>query len=94
MQRSENVAVLLRRMIELIYAFSSLFIVCELGQRESLAFEKCSDAIGQIEWYLFPANIQRMLPIIINFAQQPTEFRCFGSVACDRETSKNVGPNQ
>ena len=77
-------------MIEVFYAYAVLFICCELGQRVNLAFDDCSEMVDQFEWYLFPTKIQRMLPIILNFSQQPFEIKCFGSTACDRETFKYV----
>lgn len=76
--------------IQVIYAFGILFVSCELGQRITIAFDGCSNMINQFEWYLFPANVQRMLPIIMNFTQQPIVVKCFGSAACDRETFKYV----
>ena len=77
-------------MVQVIYAFGVLLITCELGQQINLAFIDCSDMIDQFDWYLFPIEIQRMLPLILNFAQQPIEVKCFGSAACDRETFKYV----
>ena len=77
-------------MIQVIYAFGVVFIACELGQRVNLAFVECSDMIDQFDWYLFPAEIQRLLPIILNFTQQPVEIKCFGSTTLDRETFKYV----
>lgn len=81
---------LVTTIIEVIYAFGVLFIACELGQRVNLAFAKCSEMVDQIKWYLFPAEIQRMLPMILNFTQQPFEIACFGSTRCDRDTFKWV----
>lgn len=81
---------LLITIIEAMYAFGVVFISCELGQRSTNDFEECSEMIEQLDWYLFPAEIQRMLPIIINFAQQPIVFYCFGSAACSRDTFKKV----
>lgn len=72
------------------YAFGLLSITCEVCQRLNLAFEKCSDMFDQLDWYLFPNKIQRMLPIIFAFTQQPTEVKCFGSIACDRVSFKRV----
>ena len=77
-------------MLEIIYAFGVLFITCELGQRLNQAFEDCNDIINQFKWYSFPVEIQKMLPIIMNFAQQQVVFYCFGSTACIRETFKSV----
>lgn len=83
-------AVRLITAIEVIYAFGVLFIACELFQRIVLAFDKCNDTINQLKWYLFPVDMQPMLPIIISATQQPIETKCFGSMACDRESFKYV----
>lgn len=63
-------------LMEIFYAFGVLFVSCEL--------------IDQFNWYRLPAEIQQMLPLIINFAQLPVDIKCFGSVACDREMFKYV----
>ena len=81
-------------MIQVTYAFGVMFVACELGQRLNLAFDECNDMIDQFNWYLFPAEIQRMLPLILNFMQQPVEIKCFGSTALDRETFKYVRVNK
>lgn len=57
--------------IEACYGFGFLFIGCEMGQRVNLAFAECSAMAGQFDWYLFPAEIQQMLPLIFKFTQQP-----------------------
>lgn len=90
LHHSDNLAVLLVTTIQVMYAFVVLLIACELGQRFHLAFFDCSEMIGQFEWYSFPYEIQRMLPVVIHFAQQPVDIKCFGSAACDRETFKSV----
>lgn len=76
--------------LETFYAFGAIFIDCELSQRVNLAFDECSEIINQFDWYLFPGELQRMLPIILNYAQQPVEIKCFGSTACNRATLKYV----
>lgn len=76
--------------IKIFYAFSVLFIASELGQRVTLAFDGCDGLIDQFKWYLLPKEIQQMLPMVINFTQQPIEIKCFGSVASNRETFKYV----
>lgn len=86
----DNLVVLLITFVEVIYAFGLMFLACELCQRTTLAFEECSDTINQFDWYLLPADIQRMLPMIIQFDQQPVQIKCFGTVASDRETFKFV----
>lgn len=76
--------------LEIIYAFGLLLVACELGQRVNCAFEECNEMIVQFKWYLFSTEPQRLLPIIIHFAQQSVDIKCFGSAACDRETFKYV----
>lgn len=39
---------------------------------------------------LMPNEMQRMLPSILQFAQQSVETKCFGTIACGRETFKFV----
>lgn len=65
-------------------------IACELSQRINLAFDECNDMIEQFEWYLLPAEMQRMLPFIMHFAQQPIHINCFGSTAYGRGLFKYV----
>lgn len=87
---TDNLAELLVTTMEVIYAFGVLLITSELGQRMNAAFVECSQMVTQFDWHLFPADIQRMLPTIIHFTQQSIEIKCFGNVACDRDTFKSV----
>lgn len=72
------------------YAFGAVFIICELCQRVSNQCDDVGDIIGQAKWYLFPAKIQRILPLIIANVQEEVFVECFGSIACNRETFKRV----
>lgn len=90
LHHSDGSKVLSITIFQVIYPFAVLLITCELCQQMNFAFDECNDMIVQFEWYLFPADVQRMLPLIINFTQQPVEINCFGSTAADRETFKYV----
>lgn len=74
------------------YAFGAVFIMCELSQRITNSFEDMSDKIQSFEWYLFPREIQKILPINLIATQQPVVLECFGSVGALRETFKKVSP--
>lgn len=76
--------------LSVIYALGILLVACELGQRTGLAFVECYDLIVQFDWFLFPAEIQRMIPMILIFTQQPFEIECFGNMSCNRDTFKYV----
>lgn len=73
-----------------LYAFGMIFLVCELCTRASDAFEEINDMIGTFDWYLFPDNINRLLPTIIILAQQSVMIDCFGSLGCNRDGFKRV----
>ena len=90
LSHGDSSAVLFVTMIQIAYAFGILLICCEMGQQINLAYDECSQMIDQFDWYLLPYNIQRLLPTIINFAQQSVDIKCFGSTTLDRDTFKYV----
>lgn len=76
------------------YAFCTLFIACELGQRMNDSFGGITYMIGLCDWQLFPIEVKRMLPAVLAILQQPVSLECFGSILCTREVFKKVGLNQ
>lgn len=76
LRHSGNLAMLVITIVQIVYAFGTLFIACELCQRLTLAFNDCSEMIDQTNWYLLPVGIQRMLPLITSFAQPPVLKSC------------------
>lgn len=90
LRQRDNLAILFVTMIEIVYAFGVMLIASEMGQRMNVEFDECSQMVDQFDWYLFPTKVQRMLPLILNFTQQPFVVRCFGSSACDRNTFKSA----
>lgn len=86
----ENEVNLVIIVFEIVTAFATPFVTCEISERVNQAFNECSDMIDQLDWYLFPNKIQRMLPTIINYARKPTVLKCCGSKTCHRQTFKQV----
>lgn len=80
--------------IELCYAFDILAIICEIGQRYCNGFDGFIKKIDQFKWYLFPLELQQILPIVITNAQQTVTLKCFGSIACNRENLKKVSSTE
>lgn len=76
--------------IELFTMLGLVFFTCEIGQRFSSGFDNINDVIDQFDWYSFPVEIKKMLPIIIQMAQQQVAIECFGSIMCLRDTFKKV----
>lgn len=77
-------------MVELFWAFSLVFICCELAGRIGNQFDDIDYLINQFNWYIFPYGIQKFLPFVILNTQQEVGFECFGSVMCNRETFKKA----
>lgn len=67
-----------------------MFIMCELGQQETNAFEEINDLLAKFQWNLFSNEIQRLLPTILIVTQKPFVVECFGSTSALRETFKKV----
>lgn len=72
------------------YAFGLLFIVCEIGHQVGAAFEKIWDRMDRSDWYSYPYEFIRMLPIIVIGVQQPVNLAFFGSISCSRFTFRRV----
>lgn len=86
--------VLLVPLINGVIGLGLVFIACEIGQILADAFDKINFTIDQLDWYLFPKDIQRMLPMIIEIAQESVSLECFGSISCGREVFKSVSIKQ
>lgn len=74
--------------------FGLVFSTCEIGQRFTKAFDEIDREIEQLDWYLFPIEIQRILPTIIINAQEPIVIECFGIISCNRDQFKKVSLNR
>lgn len=65
--------------------------MCELGQRLICAYSEIDDVIGQIDWYRYPCEIQKIMPTIIVNSQKPIAITIFGNMTTNRETCHKVG---
>lgn len=67
-----------------------VFFTNEIGQRCSDALGKTNDVANQLNFYLFPKKVQRILPLLLLDMQQPVVIKFFGSADCSREQFKKV----
>lgn len=75
------------------FGFSALglaFFSCELGEQLTTRLDKVNDELKQLDWHLFSAKIQRMLPIVMINVQKPVVIECFGILTGSREQFKKV----
>lgn len=76
---------------ELLWSFGLVWIFCNLCEKLSTAFdEEIYDVIDQLDWYLYPPEMAKILPIIIVNAQRRIVVECFGKIYCNLETFKKV----
>lgn len=71
-------------------ALALLFFATETGQICCNKFEGINDKVNELDWYLLPVEIQRMLPTILAHTQQPVFIYCYGGTTASRETLKKV----
>lgn len=89
-QSQNNIDTLFISIFEMFCSIIVLFVTCELGDQISMEFDEINDQINEFNWYLCPLNVQKMLPAMMMNLQQPVDFKCFGSSACNRSTFKEV----
>lgn len=81
---------LMKPLLMVFWSFFVIYLFCELGERVSSQFDELSDAIYQSEWYEFPMDVRRVLPILMMAAQKQVVPRGFGNLLCTREFFKKV----
>lgn len=79
----------------MVWVLFLLFVACELGERVSNEFDELDDEIYHFNWYKFPQNVCRTLPMIQMCTQQPVRINVFGKrITCTREIFQKVSSNQ
>lgn len=63
---------------------------CEFGERLSERFNIINDEILDWDVYIYPKNIQKILPIILYGTQKSVALSGFGNIQCTRDTFKKV----
>lgn len=67
-----------------------LLFVCEIGHQFGRAFNEVDEVFMQINFYLLPLELQRILPMTIMYLQEPPVVRFFGSSSCTRKQFKKA----
>lgn len=63
--------------------------MCDIADRVTVRFDR-TNIYEHCEWYTFPIDVQRLLPILIHNAQTSPVIKAFGNIDCSRETFKLV----
>lgn len=70
--------------------FSWIYLLCNNGEVVTSRFHEISVAIFQSSWHLFPMELQRIMPIVLNYSQKEIHMAELGGFACTREVFKRV----
>lgn len=76
-----------------VLAIALVFGACKIGQRLSNTFNEINVAFCQLQWYLYPLEIQQTLVPTLIYVQQPVVIEFFGSISCSAEQFKKVRCN-
>lgn len=76
--------------LELVYVFCLHFFYCEFGNQLESKFDEINEALYESDWTSYPAEVQRMMPVILLVSQQPVQLFAYGNYPCSRETFKKV----
>lgn len=72
------------------WVFGLAFFSCEVGQQFTNSFERVTDRLDRLNWYLFPIKVQQLLPTILINTQEPIVIGCFGLMNGSRDQFKKV----
>lgn len=81
---------LLFALLSIYWSFVQMFIFCNFGENINDHFSRVDDTIYDCDWYTFPKEIQRMLPVVMISAQRPVTLTGFANFSCTRQAFKKV----
>lgn len=90
LQTAENFKEIIFPLPMIFWSFTLIFMFCELGERLTAQFDEIDEEIFRSNWYAFPMDVQRMLPLIMDGTQEPIVLSGLGNILCTREAFKNV----
>lgn len=74
----------------MFWAFAQICLFCECGERLSDQYNDIDIKLFQSNWYTFPKDIQKLIPILLNGTKRPAVLRGIGNIILKRKAFKNV----
>lgn len=65
-------------------------MLCNNGEEVNTTYDNISSALYLTPWYLYPDEIRKFFPVILNFAQKDVRLQGAGGLTCTRDTFKQV----
>lgn len=85
-----NLASLVTSLIVALWVVVMIFLTCESGERLTNQYDIFEYEYDQCNWYSFPLEIQRTLPILISSHQRPAMVQGYAHTVCRRASCATV----
>lgn len=76
--------------VQVVWSLSLAFVPCEIGERLTAAFIAIFEDLCALDWYMYPIEMQKVLPLIMLNAHELITIECFGEISCTRDVFKSV----
>lgn len=80
----------MKPLVLLYWSFLQILLFCDFGERLTGRFDEIDLTLFECNWYTFPMEIQKMLPMLLMSTQSPVVLQGFPNVSCTREAFKKV----
>lgn len=61
-----------------------MFFSCEIGQQITNMYEDITERFEQLNWYIFPMKVQRIMPTAMINLNETVDIGCFGMMSGSR----------
>lgn len=84
----------IHRAIDLAISFICIqFVFCYFGDQITTEYYKTSDIFYDTPWHLYPYELRKHIPFVLQTAQRPVNMRGFGNIICTLPLFKQVNYN-
>lgn len=81
----------IHRAIDVGIAFTSLqFVFCYFGDQVTTEYLKITDIVYDTPWHLYPYELRKNFPFVLQTTQRPIYLRGFGIIICTLPLFKKV----
>lgn len=67
-----------------------LYLFCYIGNHLTREFSRFGDEVYQLDWYMFPLQLQNNLPMALVLMQKNVYLEAYGGVGCTLKVFQRV----
>lgn len=83
--KSMDVPMILQSASLIFLIVTTLYLFCYFGGQVTQRFEDIGNVLYQLDWFLLPLDLQKILPIVIALTQKRVFVRGFANTRSTRE---------